>query len=231
MPSESCSLPTVASRGTTEQLFGAWAKVLAAGMACDRVRVATLQIRQLANADFGGPAGDVHTDIAHTDGNQSRVNAMVKYNDTHGRYFGTLLNEFARYQDGDGSLLDNTLIVWLSEHGLDEPAHSMVEGPVVMAGSAAGQLQTGRYISVARQTSNPRGGSPVGTPHAHLLVSMMRYMGVNQNNIGLPSVIYNVPGRTNSKIEPDTVIQLAKHPAIVAVKDATADLEGACARV
>lgn len=39
-------------------------------------------------------------------------------------------------------------------------------------------------------------------------------------------ILYNVPGRTNSKIEPETVVRLAEHPAIVAVKDATGDLEG-----
>lgn len=39
-------------------------------------------------------------------------------------------------------------------------------------------------------------------------------------------ILYNVPSRTNSKIEPETVIRLAQHPAIVAVKDATGDLEG-----
>lgn len=39
-------------------------------------------------------------------------------------------------------------------------------------------------------------------------------------------ILYNVPSRTNSKIEPETIIELAKHQAIIAVKDATGDLEG-----
>lgn len=37
-------------------------------------------------------------------------------------------------------------------------------------------------------------------------------------------VLYNIPGRTGSRIEPDTMVRLAEHPAIVAVKDATGDL-------
>jgi 4-hydroxy-tetrahydrodipicolinate synthase len=38
-------------------------------------------------------------------------------------------------------------------------------------------------------------------------------------------ILYNIPGRTGSRIEADTLIRLAEHPAIVAVKDATGDLE------
>ena len=38
-------------------------------------------------------------------------------------------------------------------------------------------------------------------------------------------ILYNIPGRTGSRIESDTVIHLARHPGIAAVKDATGDLE------
>lgn len=38
-------------------------------------------------------------------------------------------------------------------------------------------------------------------------------------------ILYNIPGRTGSRIEPDTMIRLAEHPAIAAVKDATGDLD------
>jgi len=43
-------------------------------------------------------------------------------------------------------------------------------------------------------------------------------------------ILYNIPGRTGSRIEAETVIRLARHPTIAAVKDATGDLE-ALARV
>lgn len=42
--------------------------------------------------------------------------------------------------------------------------------------------------------------------------------------VGLPVVLYNVPGRTSCDLLPETVIELAKNPNIVAVKDA-ADLK------
>jgi 4-hydroxy-tetrahydrodipicolinate synthase len=42
----------------------------------------------------------------------------------------------------------------------------------------------------------------------------------------LPVMLYDIPGRTGTRIEPDTVLRLAGHPRIVAVKDCAYDLLG-----
>lgn len=39
-------------------------------------------------------------------------------------------------------------------------------------------------------------------------------------DLGLPTVLYNIPGRTGREIPMDTVVALAKHPNIVAIKEA-----------
>lgn len=41
----------------------------------------------------------------------------------------------------------------------------------------------------------------------------------------LPVLLYNIPGRTATRIEIDTLVRLADHPGIVAVKDAVDDIE------
>ena len=41
----------------------------------------------------------------------------------------------------------------------------------------------------------------------------------------LPVMLYNIPGRTALRIEHDTLLELAAHPRIVAVKDSTGDFE------
>ncbi len=43
---------------------------------------------------------------------------------------------------------------------------------------------------------------------------------------GLPLVLYDIPGRTGTRIEPETLIRLAEHPRIVAVKDCSYDFLG-----
>jgi 4-hydroxy-tetrahydrodipicolinate synthase len=42
----------------------------------------------------------------------------------------------------------------------------------------------------------------------------------------LPIIAYNIPGRTATRIEHDTLVQLARSPNIVAVKDSTGDFQG-----
>ncbi|MEU5364393.1 4-hydroxy-tetrahydrodipicolinate synthase [Streptomyces sp. NPDC005925] len=43
---------------------------------------------------------------------------------------------------------------------------------------------------------------------------------------GLPLMLYDIPARTGTRIEPDTMLRLADHPRIVAVKDCAYDLLG-----
>ncbi|URM91809.1 4-hydroxy-tetrahydrodipicolinate synthase [Streptomyces sp. MRC013] len=43
---------------------------------------------------------------------------------------------------------------------------------------------------------------------------------------GLPVMLYDIPGRTGTRIEPDTMLRLAGHPRITAVKDCAYDLLG-----
>jgi 4-hydroxy-tetrahydrodipicolinate synthase len=42
----------------------------------------------------------------------------------------------------------------------------------------------------------------------------------------LPIIVYNIPGRTATRIEHETLLQLAERPNIVAVKDSTGDFQG-----
>lgn len=44
----------------------------------------------------------------------------------------------------------------------------------------------------------------------------------------LPMMLYNVPGRTSRNLEPETVANLAQISNIIAIKDASGDLEQAC---
>ncbi|MCX4822252.1 4-hydroxy-tetrahydrodipicolinate synthase [Streptomyces sp. NBC_01142] len=45
--------------------------------------------------------------------------------------------------------------------------------------------------------------------------------------VGIPLMLYDIPGRTGTRIEPETMLRLAEHPGIVAVKDCAYDLLGA----
>ncbi|GHG71090.1 4-hydroxy-tetrahydrodipicolinate synthase [Streptomyces griseocarneus] len=44
--------------------------------------------------------------------------------------------------------------------------------------------------------------------------------------VGLPVMLYDIPGRTGTRIEPETMLRLAEHPRIAGVKDCSYDLLG-----
>jgi len=122
---------------------------------------------------------------------------------------------------------------------LPHPEHNEVIGAVV-------ELAAGRIKVIAGTGSNSTQEALMLTRHAKhcgadgaLVVGpyynkptqeghYRHYMTLAEE-VGLPIVIYNIPGRTAVNIEPATIARLAAHPAIVAVKEATGSLDQASA--
>jgi len=82
-----------------------------------------------------------------------------------------LINRLRSVPDGNGTLLDNTLIVLFSELG-DSNLHDHSNMPFVVAGRAGGAIQTGRYLNLPEEA------------HSKLLVSIANAMGSNINSFG-----------------------------------------------
>ena len=81
-------------------------------------------------------------------------------------------------------LLDDTLIVWGSEHG-DPRLHSYKNVPFVLAGGSQGAFGMGRYLKLGNQ------------PHNKLLVSVLRAFGitdVDSFGAGTESITGTLPG-------------------------------------
>jgi hypothetical protein len=166
-----------------------------AALACDLARVVTVQLGEMPNSNFGAPAGDVHADFAHN----TRMSAdareiMTTYQEHHAQaHVRRVLDALAAIPESDGgSLLDHTLVVWVSELGTG--THDAHEWPAVLAGGGA--FRMGRYVSYARDDARPltrqdRGASDadatinrtvadrVGPPHQKLWVSIARAMGLS----------------------------------------------------
>jgi 4-hydroxy-tetrahydrodipicolinate synthase len=53
---------------------------------------------------------------------------------------------------------------------------------------------------------------------------LIRHFRAVADATGLPMMVYDIPGRTATAIETETMVRLAAHPRIVAVKDAKGDL-------
>jgi 4-hydroxy-tetrahydrodipicolinate synthase len=54
-----------------------------------------------------------------------------------------------------------------------------------------------------------------------------RHFAAVAEQVDLPILLYNIPGRTGSNILPETIARLAKLPTVVAIKEATGSLDQA----
>jgi hypothetical protein len=157
-------------------------------MACDLTRVAVLGVGQLAASDIGAPSTiDVHQDAAHPSENDPAASWMTSYYAFHAAQFGKLIEAFRSVPEGNGTMLDNSLLLWMPE--LANGWHDLYRIMVVMAGGAGGSFATGRYLKYKEVGSSPEPGYDVtlGPPHSKLLVSILQAFGVDQNSIGVTS--------------------------------------------
>jgi hypothetical protein len=87
------------------------------------------------------------------------------------RYF---VDKLAATPDGDGSLLDHSLLLYGG--GMSNPnIHSHNDLPLVLVGGASGNLEGGRHLASPLETK---------TPMTNLLVSMLDKSGVHIDRLG-----------------------------------------------
>ncbi len=150
-------------------------------LACDLTRVASLQIsRGFSNITHNWLGQTVgHHTMSH-DTSQDWNPALEQIDNWYATQILGLLQRMDAIREGNGTLLDNTLVVWARELGTT--SHRMDPWPVVLAGSARGELATARFLQVGTGTGNAR--DRVREPSAKLLVSIARLMGLDINSFG-----------------------------------------------
>jgi 4-hydroxy-tetrahydrodipicolinate synthase len=95
----------------------------------------------------------------------------------------------------------------------------------VVAG--VGTFDTHHTIELTRQAEKSGArGLLVVTPYYNKppQAGLLRHFTAVADAAELPIMLYDIPGRTGTPIETDTLLRLAEHPRIVGVKDAKADL-------
>jgi hypothetical protein len=140
----------------------------------DSTRVATLMVGREGSLrsydEIGVP--ESHHPITHHQGRAGLIEKVAQINCHHLRLFSEFVASLARIQDGDGSLLDQVMILYGA--GLaDGNSHQHDHLPTMLVGSGCGAIRTGRFIQVAAQT-----------PITNLYVSMLGGMGVDVEKLG-----------------------------------------------
>jgi hypothetical protein len=166
-------------------------KIITMALSCDMTRAITYIAPGLRAEEFGYPTGaDVHQDYAHRSGPgdpPEGVEAMREFNTFYAERFARFLDELDSVPEGDGSLLDHTMVIWLME--LATGGHAGDRIHAVTAGGANGFLRTGQYVRYAQDLTLPkafrRDGIIVGPAHTHLLVTAMQAMGLEDDTFGM----------------------------------------------
>lgn len=123
------------------------------GFQGDVVRVSTFQIaRELSPRPYpwiGVP--EAHHSVSHHQNSPRNIEPKTKIDAYHVSLFARLIDKMAKTPDGDGTLLDRSILVYGSAMG-DGDLHSPINLPLITAGNGNGQLKSGRHIRYTLDT-------------------------------------------------------------------------------
>jgi hypothetical protein len=138
---------------------------------CDQTRVISFMMGNAGSNrsyDFLGVSG-AHHEISHHQGLEENFTKLTIIDTWEVTQFANLLSKMAAVQEGEGTLLDNSLVFFSSEVA-DGNSHHHINLPVLLAGRGGGVHTPGRHFEV----SNNR-------PMADLFLAMMHASGVPQS--------------------------------------------------
>ena len=134
----------------------------------DITRVITFQLaRETSNRTYTEiGVADPHHPLTHNGGDPEKLAKVAKINQFHVSLFAYYLEQLSKVADGDGTLLDHSLILYGS--GMGNPnVHDHLNLPIVVAGGSAGRARGGRHIKYAEPM-----------PLANLHLTMLDSVGV-----------------------------------------------------
>jgi hypothetical protein len=140
----------------------------------DVTRVSSFKMsRDTSNRVFpdSGFKTPFHT-MSHHGSVASRIDDYAKLNTYHMTMLPYLLEKMRGTPDGDGNLLDHSLILWGSPMG-DSNVHAHKRLPVLVMGKGSGQVRGNQHVRCADET-----------PYANVLLTLLHKLGVDQPSIG-----------------------------------------------
>jgi hypothetical protein len=155
--------------------------ILVRALACDLTRVATLQwSASTSNVVFSWLGIDEpHHTLSHYSPTDAPAQAkLLNINRWYAQKFANLLSAMKAVPEGDGTLLDHSVVLWCNELG-DGELHARRDMPYVLAGRCGGAFETGRFVQL--------GGAAAGATHNNLLVSLCQAMQLDVQTFGNPA--------------------------------------------
>ncbi len=140
----------------------------------DLSRVVTFQLgRELGSRAYPEiGVAESHHGISHHGNAPEKIAGCAKINEYHMQLFSHLVGRMASTPDGDGSLLDHSILLAGGAMG-DSDLHSPHNLPTVLVGSGCGQLKPGRHVR-----------AKFDTPFMNLCLSLLDKVDVHLDSLG-----------------------------------------------
>ena len=150
--------------------------LLALAFQADITRVGTLLFaRDLTGRTYPeseAPTAGFHG-VSHHGEDPRRIAELSKINVYHVKMIAHLAERLAKTQDGDGTLLDHSMILYGSNMG-NSNQHVHYDVPHVLVGGLNGKLKGGRHLAYPSKT----------VPTGNLLLSILEKYDIHQDSIG-----------------------------------------------
>ncbi len=154
--------------------FKLMSDMIAIAFQADQTRVITfLMTREGTSRPYRElDISDGHHPLTHHRNIPELMEKVRKINEYHVRQFAGFIEKMKATKEGDGTLLDNSMIVYGA--GLsDGNSHLHEDLPTLIAGRGGSYIKTGRRMVVRRET-----------PMCNLFLTMMDRMGVHMDKFG-----------------------------------------------
>jgi len=140
----------------------------------DITRVSTFMLAREASTRTYNQIGvpDPHHAISHHGGTPEKIARVEKINAYHMSLFSHFIDKLASTPDGDGTLLDHSLVMYGGGIG-NGNLHLHTDLPCLLVGGAGGNLSGGRHILY-----------PEETPLTNLLLSILDKVDVHRDRVG-----------------------------------------------
>lgn len=148
--------------------------LMALALQTDQTRILTLMMAREGSNRAYREVGvtDGHHGLTHHRNNAEWIAKIKLINQYHVEQFAYFVKKLDSIKDGDGTLLDNSMVVYGS--GLaDGNRHTHHELPILLCGRGAGKLKTGRHVFYPKET-----------PLTNLYVTMLENMDVRTTGLG-----------------------------------------------
>ena len=115
---------------------------------------------------------DPHHPLTHHSGDQEKIAKVIQIQMYHARMFSYFLERMRATPDGDGNLLDHTMIVYGGSIS-DANVHKHEDLPILLMGGGDGRIKGGRHVRY-----------PKDTPVANLFLTLLDKMGAPAESFG-----------------------------------------------